>query len=115
VAIDPSFRLRRWKTAVLSLIALALVGCASRPAVLNGVAPRRNVISFNLCHGSKWLDEDPAIPSGSIRVTGNMLTGDPDFVDAAHGDFRLRPDSPALAAGFPQVRLQEMGLPHGPW
>ena len=61
----------------------------------------------------RWLDQDPALPEGSIRVTRNMRTGYADFVDAAHDDFRLRPDSPALAAGFPQVRLQEMGLHHG--
>jgi hypothetical protein len=39
---------------------------------------------------------------------------DPGFVDPARGDYRLRAGSSALAAGIPQVRLQEMGLPKAP-
>jgi hypothetical protein len=48
-----------------------------------------------------------------VGVGGNV-TGDPRFVDAAGGDFHLRPDSPARAAGlvgFPPVDLE--GDPRG--
>lgn len=35
---------------------------------------------------------------------------DPGFVDAESGDFRLRPDAPALVAGFFPLPVERMGL-----
>ena len=43
----------------------------------------------------------------------HALVADPRFVDAAARDFRLRPDSPALALGFQPIDLAAVGL-HGP-
>ncbi|MCC7492899.1 MAG: right-handed parallel beta-helix repeat-containing protein [Fimbriimonadaceae bacterium] len=37
-------------------------------------------------------------------------TGDPLFVDAAHDDYRLRPDSPALKLGFKPIPFEQIGL-----
>ena len=44
----------------------------------------------------------------------NSLTGDPLFVDAAAGNFTLRPESPALKLGFQQIPWQRIGLQPGP-
>jgi hypothetical protein len=77
-------------------------------------APEGNVIRANLASGGRWIDLDPAIPAGAVVVEGNFTTGNPGFVDPAHGDYRLRADSAALAAGFRQVRLEAMGLPKAP-
>ena len=39
----------------------------------------------------------------------NSVIADPLFVDAAHGDYRLRPDSPALALGFVPIPFERIG------
>jgi hypothetical protein len=38
------------------------------------------------------------------------LVADPRFVDAAHDDYRLRPDSPAIALGFQPAPIERAGL-----
>lgn len=40
----------------------------------------------------------------------NSIVADPGFVDAAHRDFRLKPDSPALALGFKPIDMTTIGL-----
>ncbi|NQT15292.1 MAG: right-handed parallel beta-helix repeat-containing protein [Planctomycetes bacterium] len=40
----------------------------------------------------------------------HSIVADPMFVDAEHGDFRLKPDSPALKQGFEPIPLDKIGL-----
>ncbi len=40
----------------------------------------------------------------------HSVIADPRFVDPAHRDFRLRPDSPALALGFVPIDMSTVGL-----
>jgi len=43
--------------------------------------------------------------------SGNVVvSGDPGFVDAARGDLRLKPDSPAWKLGFERIPVEKMGL-----
>ncbi|NCO39363.1 MAG: hypothetical protein COZ06_21885 [Armatimonadetes bacterium CG_4_10_14_3_um_filter_66_18] len=73
------------------------------------MAPKGNVIARNICVGGRWGDfEAKAKPL--VTFTDNFLEGDPGFVDAAQGDFRLRDDSPALKLGFKPIPLKEIGL-----
>ena len=46
----------------------------------------------------------------SARMDAHSRMTDPLFVDAAGRDFRLRPDSPALAMGFRPIDLSGVGL-----
>ncbi len=38
------------------------------------------------------------------------VVADPLFVDAAGGDYRLKPDSPALALGFQPIPIERIGM-----
>ncbi|MCL5097411.1 MAG: right-handed parallel beta-helix repeat-containing protein [Candidatus Omnitrophica bacterium] len=40
----------------------------------------------------------------------HSMIGDPVFVDAAHDDYRLSPDSPALKLGFKPIPVEQIGL-----
>ena len=86
--------------------ALARIMDSADPA-----APEGNVIRGNVSSGGRWLDLDPDVPAGAAEIEGNITTGDPGFIDPARGDYRLRSDSPLLAAGFPQLETDRMGLP----
>jgi len=39
-----------------------------------------------------------------------IMEGDPGFVDAANGDFRLKEDSPAWKLGFQAIPYDKIGL-----
>jgi len=81
------------------------------PSILEDepAAPRRNVVARNICVGGEWEDvEEAARPL--VRFEANLVGQDPRFVDAAHMDFRLRADSPALTLGFQPIPVKEIGL-----
>jgi hypothetical protein len=40
----------------------------------------------------------------------HSVLADPLFVDVAHDDFTLRPESPALKLGFKPIDLSRLGL-----
>ena len=40
----------------------------------------------------------------------NWTEGDPGFIDAANGDYRLRENAPVLTSGFEPLPLGKMGL-----
>jgi len=58
-----------------------------------------------------WLQiQDKADALPGITIRDNLTGKDPLFVDAAHGDYRLKANSPAFALGFQRVPFEKMGL-----
>lgn len=65
-----------------------------------------------------WDTSDPEIAFAGMsfdewKAKGfdkNSVIADPQFVDAAHCDFRLKPDSPALKLGFKPIDISKIGL-----
>jgi hypothetical protein len=73
------------------------------------MAPKGNRIAHNICVGGRWGDFD-AKAKPLVKFEDNLLDQDPLFVDAAHQDFRLQENSPALKLGFQPLPLAKMGL-----
>jgi hypothetical protein len=93
----------------------------------------RNIVCFaqgTMWRGEKWLNHDMLLDYNVYwRTDGeeprflthdvaawqalghdrHSVIADPLFVDAEHGDFRLRPGSPAVALGFRGVDLSRVG------
>lgn len=40
----------------------------------------------------------------------HSIVADPMFVDMANGDYRLRPESPALKLGFQPIDVSKIGI-----
>lgn len=66
------------------------------------------------CAGNPELSHKLLEKSQLDRVDSHSLAADPLFVDPASGDFRLRPDSPALKLGFVPIDVSKIGLRDDP-
>jgi hypothetical protein len=62
------------------------------------------------CAADSSLGETMLKKQRSDGVDAHSLAVDPLFVDPEHGDFRFRPDSPALKMGIVPIDLSKIGL-----
>lgn len=70
--------------------------------------PKGNRIERNIYFEGRWLElQDHLTPDVAI---GNWTEGDPGFIAPGKGDFRLRPDAPALRIGFQPIPVAKIGL-----
>ena len=87
----------------------------NRYGVYVGWDSANSTIRNNIVYGSGTLLRD--FGQGTVR-DHNLLNVDPRFVDPGNGDFRLRPDSPAIDAGaaIPDIASDIAGTlrPQGP-
>jgi hypothetical protein len=67
---------------------------------------------FNIyyCEGNPALGKTMLDKQQADGVDANSLSVDPLFVDPEHGDFRLKPNSPALKLGFIPIDVSQVGL-----
>jgi len=73
-------------------------------------AARGNSITRNICMGGKWLDLQDGLTEERAGIRGNFRDGDPGFVDAANGDYRLKKGAAPPKKGFKQLPFAKMGL-----
>lgn len=69
-----------------------------------------NAVVRNLCVGGKWIELFDGLDERIVKVERNLVGGDPGFVNAAKGDYRLRADSPAWKLGFQPIPFERIGL-----
>ena len=71
---------------------------------MRSVSQSDDNLIFNSADGSAYLDSRRA-----EGLEANSLAADPQFVDPAHGDYRLKPDSPAFGLGFQPIDFSRIG------
>ena len=77
--------------------------------------PKGNSIVRNVSYGGKWLDLLDGMTDKIVHIQDNFIGGDPGFVDATHGNFQLRDDSPVYKLGFKRIPMEQIeGLFNGP-
>ncbi len=74
-----------------------------------GVPPTNNVVAQNICLG-KWLSVNWHAKTNMLALRDNHVGQDPGFVAPDKLDFRLKPDAPALPAGFQPIPFEKIGL-----
>ncbi len=79
-------------------------------------APKGNIIRRNICVGGRWMDiEEKAKPY--VLIEDNLIDAAPQvlFMNAEKGDYRLKPNSPAVKIGFKPIPLERIGLYRNEW
>jgi hypothetical protein len=75
----------------------------------DGVPPGNVLVAHNICFNSELLKITWGAKADMAASKDNLVKTDPLFVDAAHGDFRLKPDSPAYKLGFEPIPFERIG------
>lgn len=105
IIIDNSLHPHVWFENSGDVFARNIVMGAYRPAIMSiskwGAEVDHNLFTTSEADRSKFAKNG---------CDANSLVGDPLFVDAAKGDFRVRDGSPALKLGFVNFPMDEFGV-----
>lgn len=105
ITVNNSLHPHVWYANSGDVFARNIVMGAYRPAIMN-VAPWGQQVDFNLFTTTE-ADRTAFADKG---CDANSLVSAPLFVDAAHGDFRVRDGSPALKLGFVNFPTDRFGV-----
>ena len=77
--------------------------------------PKGNSITRNISIGGQWMAIIDKFDTKMLDIRDNLVDSqpgfsDPQFIDAAKKDFRLKPSSPAFKLGFKQIPIDRIGL-----
>ncbi len=78
--------------------------------IADPVLLRTGPLSTELEKGEIFRRDNEEIRKRFEERGNTIIDGDPGFVDAANGDFRLREDSPAWELGFEALPVDQIGL-----
>jgi hypothetical protein len=105
ITVNNSLHPHVWYANSGDVFARNIVMGAYRPAIMN-VARWGKQVDFNLFTTTE-ADRTAFADKG---CDANSLVGDPLFVDAALGDFRVKEGSPALTLGFVNFPMDQFGV-----
>jgi hypothetical protein len=87
--------------------------------LLYGTGPEPRLRDADADYNLYWCETDPEWGQRHLKaqqpfgVEAHSLSADPQFVDVARGDFRLKTNSPAWKLGFEAIDISNMGLRRG--
>ena len=76
----------------------------------SGTLPKANAEHIYFCASNRTLGTQQLMKQLRDGVDDHSLAVDPLSVDAANGDFRLKPESPARKMGFVPFDMSKVGL-----
>ena len=82
----------------------------SKNLIADPVILRTGPLSTELDNGETFRRDNDKVRKRFEERGNTIIDGDPGFVDAANGDFRLREDSPARELGFEALPVDQIGL-----
>ncbi|MCX7015074.1 MAG: PDZ domain-containing protein [Candidatus Sumerlaeota bacterium] len=77
---------------------------------MEGCADGGRTLDYNL-----FRYYEPSESFKQLGIDAHSKTGDPMFMDPEKGDFRVKPDSPALALGFENFPMDQFGVTKPEW
>lgn len=110
IMVDSGFHPHVWFAECGDEFSHNIVWTEYQPAVMHP-APWGRILDWNLMHrsGQATIEEAVAMQKQSGRDM-HSLVGDAQFMDMAHGDYRVRPGSPALKLGFKNFPMDQFGV-----
>ena len=110
IMVDSGFHPHVWFAECGDEFSHNIVWTEYQPAAMHP-APWGNVMDWNLMHrvGQAIIDGAIAMQKQSGRDTHSLI-GDAQFMDVAHGDYRVRSGSPALNLGFKNFPMDQFGV-----
>jgi hypothetical protein len=107
IVVNNTFHPHVWFEASGDVVTNNIFMGAYRPAAMNNsLAKWGQEVDRNLFTSS---DAD-RVKFAAKGCDAHSLVGDPQFVDPAHGDFRVRDGSPALQLGFRNFPMDQFGV-----